>query len=257
MKLSRLLLLMFILLCIAACTSETPSQSAAVATPQSTPTPGVTPTATIPQIASHLVHFKTSDNINLAGSLYGSGKIFVICSHELHTNKTIWAESGIPQHLASLGYQVLAYDFRGNGDSEGTSDPSILATDLRAAIAFVKKQGATKIVLLGSSMGGTASLKVAANTSVAAVITLSSPEAFATNVTDDDVKAIKAPTLFVNSRYDTYVDDTTHMYSIARNPKELHIYENALHGTAIFGDKDSDDLTQRIITFITHYAPIH
>ncbi|GCE24717.1 hypothetical protein KDA_02010 [Dictyobacter alpinus] len=257
MKSPRLLSFLFILLFLAACGSEAPAKPTTVATPQATPTPAITPTATIPQVSSHLVHFKTSDNVQLAGSLYGSGKAFVICSHELSTDKKIWENSGVPQRLASLGYQVLAYDFRGNGDSEGTSDITILDTDLRAAIAFVKKQGATKIVLLGSSMGGTASLKVAANTNVAAVITLSSPEMFPTNVTDDDVKAIKAPKLFVNSKFDTYSEDTIHMHSIAKDPKELQMYEGNLHGTAIFDSDNGDKLTQLILKFVTHYAPVH
>ncbi|GHO89344.1 alpha/beta hydrolase [Dictyobacter formicarum] len=254
LKSIRPLFLCTLLIMLAACASQEATQPVATSTP--TPTPGVTPTATIPAISSTLVHFKTADNVNLAGSLYGNGKVFVICSHELRTTKEIWKDSGMPQRLAALGYHVLAYDFRGNGDSGGTSDLTVLDIDLKAAIAFAQKQGATKIILLGSSMGGTASLKVAAKTNVAAIITLSSPETFPTNVTDEDVKAISAPKLFINSAYDTYTSDTTHMHDIASPPKELHIYPGNQHGTAIFGTESGADLTQRIFTFITHYVPL-
>ena len=98
----------------------------------------------------------TGDHVQHSGLLYGHGKTMVICSHMLRTNKDIWGESGIPQRLAVLGYQVLAYDFRGNGDSAGLADASTLDVDLRAAVVFAHQQGATKIVLLGASMGGTA-----------------------------------------------------------------------------------------------------
>ncbi|GLV56395.1 hypothetical protein KDH_32360 [Dictyobacter sp. S3.2.2.5] len=262
LKSLRLLFLCALLITLAACTTQEATQPSAI--PNPTPTPAVSPTATIPAIASSMVHFKTSDNVTLAGSLYKpqttstskSSKIFVICSHEMGRTKEIWKDSGMPQRLAALGYYALAYDFRGNGDSEGAPDTSILDTDLKAALAFVQTQGAEKVVLLGSSMGGTASLKVAAHTNVAAVITLSSPEMFSTEVTDADVKAIKAPKLFINSEGDSYVDDTTHMHQVAGPPKEIHIYPGNQHGIAIFGTENSADLTQRLLTFTARYAPL-
>ncbi len=254
MKRSGSLLLIFLLLLLAACSTGAPPQSTVVPTPRPTPTLGITPTPTIPAIPSHLVHFLTSDHVQLAGLLYGSGKTAVICSHELRTSKIIWSDSGIPQRLASRGYMVLAYDFRGNGDSAGQFDVSKLDVDLRAAIAFVHQQGATSIVLLGSSMGGTATLKVASSEPVAAVITLSAPQDFGVNVSDTDVKAIHAPKLFVNSQDDTFSSDTVHMYAIANAPKEIHLYPGTAHGTSIF-DEYGNDLTQRITNFVTHYAP--
>ncbi|HLJ36401.1 MAG TPA: alpha/beta hydrolase [Ktedonobacteraceae bacterium] len=254
MKSSGLLSLVFLLLFLVACSSGSLSQSTSVPTPHPTPTPGITPTPTIPSVPSRLVHFSTADHIQLAGLLYGSGKTAVICSHELRTSKIIWGDSGIPQRLALRGYLVLAYDFRGNGDSAGQFDSSKLDVDLRAAIAFVRQQGATRIVLLGSSMGGTATLKVAASEPVSAVITLSAPQEFGINVSDTDVKAIHAPKLFVNSQDDTFSSDTMHMYTIASPPKEIHLYSGSAHGTAIFDENDGD-LTQRILNFITHYAP--
>ncbi len=255
MKRSGMLLLVFLLLFFVACSSGSPSQSTSVPTPRPTPSPGITPTPTIPAIPSRLVHFSTLDHVQLAGLLYESGKTAVVCSHELRTSKIIWSDSGIPQRLASRGYMVLAYDFRGNGDSEGQFDSTKLDVDLRAAIAFVHQQGATRIVLLGSSMGGTATLKVAASTPVTVVITLSAPQSFGINIGDTDVKAIHAPKLFVNSQDDTFSSDTRHMYAIANAPKEIHLYPGSAHGTSIF-DEYSNDLTQRILDFIVHYAPI-
>lgn len=251
MKLFRLALLTILLLLLASCGSGAPSPSASVATPTSTPTP------TSPVVPSHMVHFMTSDHIQLAGLLYGHGKTIVICSHMLGTDKSIWSESGIAQRLALQGYQVLTYDFRGNGDSAGRRDVLSLDVDLRAAIAFARQQGATKIVLLGASMGGTVTLEIAASTRVAAVITLSAPQNFGNGVSDAQVKAISAPKLFVNSQDDAYASDTAHMYDIASEPKELHLYPGSAHGTDIFDDPvNGRDLTQLILNFLVRYASL-
>ena len=96
----RLLPLSFLLMVLVACGSGAPAQSAA------TPTPGTTPTPTIPNVPTRPVRFFTSDHVQLSGLLYGHGKTMVICSHMLRTTKEIWEESGIPQRLAVLGYQV-------------------------------------------------------------------------------------------------------------------------------------------------------
>src|SRR5260370_33765287 len=100
------------------CSSPVPTVQTA-APPPPTPTPGITPTPTIPAVSSRLVHFSTSDQVQLGGLLYGQGKTAVICSHMLGTDKSIWPDSGIPQRLALRGYLVLAYDFRGYADSMG------------------------------------------------------------------------------------------------------------------------------------------
>jgi len=237
------------LVLLAACGSAAP----AVTSP---PTPAIQPTPTIPAIPGRPVHFSTADHIELAGVLYGQGKTAVVCSHELDTTKDIWTHSGMPQRLAQRGYLVLAYDFRGNGDSAGKEDLSMLAVDLQAAIAFVRQQGATTIVLLGSSMGGTASLVVAARSPVAAVITLSAPQNFIPlTLSDSDVQKVSAPKLFVNSQDDDYVDETRHMYMIASPPKQLDLYPGAAHGTAIFDGDSGANLIQVLLDFIVQYAP--
>ncbi|HLZ59409.1 MAG TPA: alpha/beta fold hydrolase [Ktedonosporobacter sp.] len=253
-------LTLFLLLTLAACGGGPLAQPVAVATSAPTataaPTVAITPTPTIPTVPSRPVQFQTPDHIQLAGLLWGQGKTFVICSHELRTSKLIWQRSGLPQLLATRGYQVLTYDFRGNADSGGTNDVNKLDVDLHAAVAFARLQGATKIVLMGSSMGGTATLNVASTEHVAAVVTLSAPQMFGPNVTDAQVQAISAPKLFINSKDDDYASDTQHMYDIASQPKAIHLYDGSAHGTAIFDETEFDaDLVQRILTFIGQYAP--
>lgn len=258
MRCTHLLLLVPLLLLLAGCSSGTASQSAPSATsgPTATPTPSIAPTPTIPNVPARVVHFTTSDHVQLAGLLYGHGKTWVICSHMSHTDKDIWSATGIPQRLAVLGYQVLAYDFRGNGDSAGPSDIWSLDVDLRAAVNFAHQQGATKIVLMGASMGGTTSLKVASEEQVAAVISISGPQTFSFSVSDAEIKAIQAPKLFMDSENDgSFITDTQHMYDIARPPKEIYIYPGGAHGTDIFGGDNGDAPAQRVLHYIEQYAP--
>ena len=221
---------------------------------QATPTPTLPPLPSVPTVKSTAVHFSTSDHVTLAGQLFGQGKTAVICSHMLDTGEEIWIANGIPQRLAQRGYMVLTYDFRGYGQSQGESDTSMNALDLSAAVNFVRLQGATQLVLLGASMGGTASLKVAASMPVAAVVTLSAPENFGVAITEQDLQGMVGAKLFINSQDDTYTADATFMYDQVRPPKEIHLYDGAAHGTELFAEYDAD-LTWRILNFLAHYAP--
>src|SRR5690349_12508286 len=157
--------LLSLLLVLVSCGSQN-APTAQVATPE----PTVPPVPKTPNIPSRLVSFTTSDHIKLVGLLYGKGTTMVICSHMNESSLADWRESGIPERLAALGYQVLIYNFRGDGDSQGDPDITVLDVDLTAAVNFSHQQGATKIVLMGASMGGTASLNVAMTQKVAAIV---------------------------------------------------------------------------------------
>jgi pimeloyl-ACP methyl ester carboxylesterase len=252
MRILRLLLLVFPLLILAACGSDVAQQPAQVATP----TPTLIPIPTTPNIPARSVSFTTEDHVKLVGQLYGQGKTMVICSHMKGTSLAVWRDSGIPQRLAAQGYQVLLYDFRGNGGSDGEADTTMLDVDLNAAVNFAHKQGATKYVLMGASMGGTASLNVAVKGEAAALISVSAPQALGVNVTDADLKEMKVPKLFIASEDDEpYVTDAKHMYEIAHSPKEIALYPGTDHGTEIFGGNNGDAPAQRILHFIAQYAP--
>lgn len=252
MQRTRFLLLVLLVFVLAACGSGTPASPAQVATPE----PTIPPVPTTPDVPSKAVSFTTSDHVKLTGLLYGQGKTMVICSHMNGTSLAVWRDSGLPQRLAVLGYQVLAYNFRGFGDSDGEFDNTTLDVDLSAAVSFAHQQGATRIVLMGASMGGTASLNVATKEPVAALILLSSPQAFGVNVTDGDLKTMKVPMLFMASEGDDeFATEVKHMYDIATSPKEIYIYPGTGHGTEIFGGDNGDGPAQRILHFIQQYAP--
>jgi len=242
------LLLLSLTLLLTACGSETGSPGAL-----SRPSPA--PTATLSAASIRPAFFMTSDHLQLAGLVYGQGKTMVICTHMSYTTYDTWLDTGMPQHLATLGYAVLVFNFRGYGASQGSQDPSFLDVDLRAAVSFAQRLGATRIVLMGASMGGTAALKVAAEIQVTAVISLSGPLVWGIVVTDEELKAMHIPKLFLASADDApFAGAAAHMYEVASAPKQLQIYPGTAHGTQLLGSLDTD-AAQLIVHFLEQYAP--
>ena len=250
----RVFLLLPALFIFAACGSAPVQRQTAVPpTPTVTSRPTLTPIPTLPNVPGTPVHFTTQDHVQLAGALYGNGgTTAIICSHEHPGSKADWSDSA--PWLAARGFMVLAYDFRGWGESQGQFDASKADRDVFAAIAFVRSQGAKRVILLGASMGADISLIAAAETQVAGVITLSPEYLFGLN--NNEVRAISIPKLFINSVDDGYADDTRQIFQNALPPKELHLYPGSAHGVAIFGTEYGQDLIARIIAFANKYAPL-
>lgn len=68
--------------------------------------------------------------------------------------------------LAQEGYAVFRFDFRGHGESDGTSQEMTISgelLDMKAAFQEVRSKGYSKIGLVGASFGGGASAIFAAN----------------------------------------------------------------------------------------------
>jgi pimeloyl-ACP methyl ester carboxylesterase len=233
---------------IGACTSPSPTQA-----PASTQLPD-TPAPAGETAGPREVTFQTEDGVKLSGTLFGQGGSGVVLSHMFPTDQTSW--HAFAKTLAGNGYLALAYDFRGYGKSGGEKHIDQIDSDVRAAVAFLKEQGAQRIVLVGASMGGTASAKVAGSAGAAALVVLSSPQSFnGLEVTEQDLKSFRGPSLWMGSRGDAATTDTEAMHAKANEPKTLHIYEGSAHGTFIFDTANGPDLSQRIIDFLVENAP--
>jgi uncharacterized protein len=228
------------------------SGSTSQTSPPATPTLAQ-PTATF-AVATRDAWFTTTDGVRLGGTLYGKGTTGVALAHQVNGMQSQW--KGFAQQLAARGYLALAFDFRGRGISEGTFNTDTEDVDLRTAITYLRAQGATRIVVMGASLGGAVALQVAATEPVVAVATLSAVATFPGQlVTDAVITSIKAPKLFINSAGDAAAHDTQHMYDVASPPKAIHLYSGNAHGVALFGDSNSPDLNERLLTFLATYAP--
>lgn len=241
----------------AATTTPPPSLTAALPTQAPAATqPPAEPAATqpAPVAAPRPVTFQTEDGITLSGTLFGQGQVGVALSHMFPTDQTSW--HAFAQTLADTGYLALAYDFRGYGQSGGQKRIDQIDRDVRAAVEFLRGEGAQRVVLIGASMGGTASARVAGPVGADGLVVISSPRSFqGLSVSEDDLRAFKGPSLWIGSRGDAATAETEAMHAQANEPKALHIYAGSAHGTYIFDTGDAADLTRRLLDFVSEYAP--
>ncbi len=120
------------------------------------------------------VRFTTSDGLELAGTYYKArtserAGVLVFC-HEYLSDR--WSFEPYTNHLRSIGYDILTFDFRNHGVS--ASDPTYKplqwvtdheVRDLRAALAYLRTRpdhDTSGFGLFGVSRGGNTALLVAA-----------------------------------------------------------------------------------------------
>jgi pimeloyl-ACP methyl ester carboxylesterase len=218
------------------------------------PTVATVATQPVQETGPREATFQTEDGVTLSGTLFGQGQVGVVLSHMYPTDQTSW--HAFAQTLADNGYLALAYDFRGYGQSGGEKRIDQIDRDVRAAAEFLRGQGAQRTVLIGASMGGMASAKVAGSVGADGLIVLSSPQSFqGMTVTADDLKSFAGPSLWIGSRGDAATADTEAMHALANAPKTIHIYSGSAHGTYIFDTGDEADLIQRLLEFLLASFP--
>jgi fermentation-respiration switch protein FrsA (DUF1100 family) len=94
----------------------------------------------------------------------------------LHGNAGNLGTPGRPEHdrqLRDLGFGVLALDYRGYGDSEGTPSEAGLYADARAAYDYLTSvQGVSpgRVVIYGHSLGSAVAIQLATQVSAAGLI---------------------------------------------------------------------------------------
>jgi len=178
----------------------------------------------------------------------------VITCHGLMSSKDSEKYVEVSRRFCGEGFAVLRFDFRGCGESRGRfKDTSLTGRieDLESALDFVQEQGYGGIGVMGSSLGGTVSVLVAAKDKrVKALVTWSTPchldELFREGVLEgleklrrdakkyDVIKAMKkvhCPILIVHGSLDEQVP-LSHgkaLYKNANEPKDIQIIEGADH----------------------------
>ena len=187
----------------------------------------------------------------LDGRVFGDGPTGVILAHMRLDDQSSWYP--LATELADTGeFTVLTFDFRGFGESEGEKQFDRVDADLEAAVQYARRRlGLEKIFLVGASMGGTASLVVAARDQVAGVVAISAPSQFPPLDAVEAVSDINSPKLFVVSENDVpQFRAQQEFWEMAREPKAQHVYEGDTHGTALLTSPHGDDLRRRILDFL-------
>lgn len=213
------------------------------------------PPTTVPE--PQTITFSTSDGATIEGTLYGSGDTAVIFS-VMGNCKRGWDD--MADLVAQNGMTALTYQWRGCGESGSVDEVKIqkFVDDLRGAIDFMRAQGAKKIILVGASLGGCASAKLAVESQASGLIVVASPPEisqwdFEVQGADLDTNI---PKLFITAENDDTVspNETRDLYDLAADPKEWQTYPGTAHGTDLFEGDSRVELEERILEFILTIA---
>jgi dienelactone hydrolase len=204
--------------------------------------------------AAEEVTIRSEDGFALRGSYYAAGKPgpCVLLLHQCNRDRTAYADLG--PALAAAGLHVLAFDFRGFGESKSDEAADFhkqseelwprFAEDVEAALAFLLSRpgvDANRIGILGASCGGSQAL-LAANRrpEVRAAAFLSSSLPW---IDENEIKKFESeraiPLLCIASEEDRGTHERTkRMFQSSKNPDtRLILYKGNAHGAPLF-DQD-------------------
>jgi pimeloyl-ACP methyl ester carboxylesterase len=175
--------------------------------------------------------FRTADGVRLEGAALGRGKTGVVFAHQLAGDRCQWLP--FARELTAEGYRALVFDMRGYGSSSGL-DGTYPDRDVVAAAKELRAQGATKIVLVGASMGGTGVVAAAPGIRpvVSGIVDLSGLTGFGGVNALPAARKLRAPALFVAGRDDgSYAIATRTLYrAAASKDKKLLLAPTSWHG---------------------------
>ena len=203
----------------------------------------------------------TPDGWTLHGTYYPGrkGMPVILLMHKLGSDRSEFIP--LARELSARGYNVVAYDARGHGEStmhdgrretfESFSDRDFedMTTDEGAVLDYLRRNGAEKSVpvgLVGASIQSSTGLIYAAkHPEVKALVMLSPGLAYHNIDTATPMKEYgKRPVFIAASREDTTSYDAVGVLSrLARGPKKVVILSDAGHGAQMFR-KDPELLVQ-------------
>lgn len=243
----RRTLALALLTVLAGCGTSTSGSSAPSASPS------VTPSVTA-------VTFAAADGVTAIGKLHGAGTTAVVLSNMGDNDPSAW--EGFAPNLTARGYTVLTFEYR-----YPARTPSFTAAmargavdDLRGAIAFVRARGADRVVLIGASLGGMATAKVAGSESVNAAVIIAAPAdlpEFGLRVQEAELRQMTGPSLFIASVDDPTVPvaETRRLFDAAPEPKQWRTFASAAHGTLLLRTSVADEFRGLLVEFVTRVTP--
>jgi dienelactone hydrolase len=186
--------------------------------------------------AKHIVHYSSSSagveveaylSSPAAGKhVSSSGTVGIVIVHQ--SMQTLCETMSFATEFADAGYLALA----------PTVYEQQQAGDVEASVAYLRAHGATQVVLLGGSMGGTAVLQVAASLTppVQAVVSVSGPSTYDPLNALTIAPKLKVPVFYSAGARDTeFATDEIALYkATTEKDKTLDIVSgSALHGFAL------------------------
>jgi dienelactone hydrolase len=187
------------------------------------------------------VFFQSSKGERVVGAVLGDGEIGVILAHKVSSDLCEWLPYAT--RLRDTGRRVLIFDFG--------SDP---VADVVGAAAELRRQGVTKLVLVGASMGGTASLVASSiiTPPVSGVASLSGPKNYAGMDAMAASKRLTVRVLYMAAQGDEdFAVDARTMYASSPSVhKQLVILPGAEHGSDLLVANSAEQARTALEQFI-------
>ena len=206
--------------------------------------------------AQEHVSFPTGDKGLIHADLYGKGDRGVVLAHGGRFNKESWKKQA--ETLEKAGFRVLAFDFRGYGESRGPgqSDPfsAPLHLDVLAAVRYLRKTGAKTVSIIGGSMGGSAAGAASVEAEPHEVDRL---VFLGSGGSNRNPKKMKGRKLFIVARDDLGPGDIPRLPKIRENyektpgPKELIILEGSADAQFLFDSDQNERVMREILRFLS------
>ena len=205
--------------------------------------------------AQQTVSFATDDGGQICADLYGQGNHAVVLAHGGRFSKESWREQALS--LTSVGFRVLAIDFRGFGCSTGPGkedfDGPPYEKDVLSAVRYLKAHGAKTVSVVGGSFGGAAagdaSIKSAPGEIDRIVFLGAAP-----NLSAD---GLKSRALFIVAGEDSSgcgglrLPGIRAQYEKAPQPKQLIVLDGSAHAQFLFQTEQSARVMQEIVGFLS------
>lgn len=200
------------------------------------------------------VTMTTEDGVEVVGDYYLAGTknvSAVLLLHMMPATRKSWVE--FAEKLNDAGFSALAIDLRGHGDSLNKSDGTYLnyknfsnaehqssIHDVEASANFLKQKGATKIIVIGASIGANLALQyAAAHHDIRSAVLLSPGLDYRGVLTDHLPEQFQRgqAVYYVVSSEDSYAAEsarTLYQETSEEIKKEEKIFDQAGHGTDMF-----------------------
>ncbi|MEU9099095.1 alpha/beta hydrolase [Streptomyces sp. NPDC048361] len=139
------------------------------------------------QAATDSVVFASATGSPTGGFLTGSGNTGIVLAHQPGGNVCQWKDRAV--ELGKAGFRVLAVNST-TGDE---------AAEIEGAAATLRREGAWKLLLMGASQGGTATLQAAAHMALKpdALVALSAPGTYGSMDARTAAKTLPVPVLYL------------------------------------------------------------
>ena len=181
---------------------------------------------------------------------YGEGDRGIVLAHGGRRTKTHWEKQA--RALVNAGFRVIAFDFRGHGQSRaGRSGDDGVRFDVLAAVRYLHDKGAKTVSVVGASFGGWAAAQASIEAHPGEIDRL---VILAGEI--DEPQKVKVRKLFIVTRDDANdagprLPRIRKQYDRAPDPKELVVLDGSAHAQFVFESDQGQRLMNEILRFLT------